>query len=272
VRLGVHLPQFRAPVSGAELAAAARAAEDAGADDLWVSDHVILPEGSERPPAAFHDALTVLTWAAAATSRAGLGTSVLVAPYREPVLLAKSLASLDALSGGRVVLGVASGWMEREFAALGVPWRGRGRLTDRAIAVCRGLWRGEAPNPWGDGRLDGLRLAPGPARPGGPPVWVGGDSDAGIRRAVRLGDGWQTTVSDAERLAGRVAALEAALAAAGRPRDGFTLSVRVRADLERLERVAPRLRALGVDHVLVDDPDEDPATTHDRVAAMRRLV
>jgi alkanesulfonate monooxygenase SsuD/methylene tetrahydromethanopterin reductase-like flavin-dependent oxidoreductase (luciferase family) len=101
---------------------------------------------------------------------------------------------------------------------------------------------------------------------------VGGDSDAGIRRAVRLGDGWQTTVSDPERLPERVAALEAALAAAGRPREGFTLSVRVRADLARLERVAPRLRALGVDHVLVDDPDEDPATTRDRVTAMRRLV
>ena len=100
MRLGVHLPQFREPVVGEVLAEAARIAEDAGADDLWVSDHVILPLGSERPPASFHDPLTVLTWAAAATRRAGLGTSVLVAPYRHPVLLAKSLASLDALSGG----------------------------------------------------------------------------------------------------------------------------------------------------------------------------
>ena len=233
---------------------------------------MILPSGSTRPPESFHDALTVLTWAAAATTRVGLGTSVLVAPYRHPVLLAKSLASLDALSGGRVIVGIGSGWMESEFAALDVPFRERGRRTDEAIAVCRALWRGDDRIAWSGGRLDGLALRPPPARPGGPPVWVGGDSDAGIARAVRLGDAWHTTISDPERLPERVSALEAALAAAGRPREGFTLSVRVRAGLDRLHRVAPRLRDLGVDHVLVDDPDEDPATTRERVAAMRELV
>lgn len=268
----MHLPQFRAPVMGHELAAFARDAERGGADDLWVSDHVILPAGSERPPESFHDALTVLTWAAGATERAGLGTSVLVAPYRNPVLLAKSLASLDALSGGRVILGIGSGWMEPEFAALGVPFSRRGRRTDEAIAVCRALWRGDDRVAWSGGRLDGFVLRPPPARPGGPPVWVGGDSDAGVARAVRLGDAWHTTVSDPERLPERVAALAAALAAAGRERAGFTLSVRVRADLDRLARIAPRLRELGVDHVLVDCPDEDPATTLERVAAMRELV
>lgn len=272
MRLGVHLPQFRAPVSGEALAAFAHDAEEAGADDLWVSDHVILPAGSTRPPESFHDPLTVLTWAAAATRRAGLGTSVLVGPYRHPVLLAKSLASLDALSGGRVVLGIGSGWMESEFAALGVPFRERGRRTDEAIAVCRSLWRGDDPVTWSGGRLAGLALRPPPARPGGPPIWVGGDSDAGIARAVRLGDAWHTTVSDPERLPERVAALEAALDAVGRHREGFTLSVRVRADLDRLRRIAPRLRELGVDHVLVDDPGEDPAATRERVAAMRELV
>jgi hypothetical protein len=89
---------------------------------------------------------------------------------------------------------------------------------------------------------------------------------------VRVGAGWHTTISDAARLPERVGALETALAAAGRPRDGFTLSVRVRADLERLRRVAPRLRDLGVDHVLVDDPDEDPETIRERVTAFRELV
>ena len=269
MRLGVHLPQFRAPVPGAVLASWARDAEDAGADDLWVSDHVILPAGSERPPESFHDALTLLTWAAAATRRAGLGTSVLVAPYRPPVLLAKALASLDALSGGRVVLGIGSGWMQAEFDALGVPFAGRGRRTDEALALMRALWSGGPP---ADPRLEGMSLSPPPARPGGPPVWVGGDSDAGIARAVRAGDGWHTTVSDPARLPERVDALHAALAAAGRPREGFTLSVRVRAGRERLRRIAPRLRALGVDHVLVDDPDEDPATVRERVAAMRAVV
>ncbi len=196
MRLGIHLPQYREPVSGAVLAAAARAAEEAGADDLWVSDHLILPPGSRHPPTAFHDPLTVLTWAAAATDRVGLGTSVLVVPYRHPVALAKSLASLDALSGGRVIAGLASGWMESEFRALGVPFAGRGRRTDAAIAVMRGLWRGEHAYEWEGARIEDVELAPGPARPGGPPVWIGGNSDAGLRRAARLGDAWHTTIHD----------------------------------------------------------------------------
>jgi len=272
MRLGIHLPQFRAPVTGEDLASFARDAEAAGADDLWVSDHVILPAGSTRPPESFHDSLTVLTWAAAATNHIGLGTSVLVAPYRHPVLLAKSAASLDALSGGRVILGVGSGWMEPEFAALGVPYRGRGRRTDETVAVCRALWRGDESVAWSGGRLDGLTILPRPARPGGPPVWVGGDSDAGIARAVRIGDAWHTTVSDPKALPVRIATLDAALAAAGRPREGFTLSVRVRGDLDRLRLLAPRFRDLGVDHVLVDHPDEDPATTAVRVAALRAIL
>ena len=195
MRLGIHLPQFREAVPGEVLAAAARDAEEAGADDLWVSDHVILPAGSERPPEVFHDPLTVLTWAAAATRSAGLGTSVLVAPYRHPVALARSLASLDALSGGRVICGIASGWMEFEFRALGVPFRERGARTDETIDVCRRLWSGAGDYTWRGERVEGVALQPGPARAGGPPVWVGGNSDAGIRRAVRLGDGWHTTMA-----------------------------------------------------------------------------
>ena len=272
MRLGVHLPQFREAVPGEVLAAAARDAEEAGADDLWVSDHLITPAGSERPPEVFHDPLTVLTWAAATTRRAGLGTSVLVAPYRHPVALARSLASLDALSGGRVVCGIASGWMEFEFRALGVPFRERGARTDEAIAVMRRLWAGAADFTWRGERVEGVALRPGPARAGGPPLWIGGNSDAGIRRAVRLGDGWHTTVAHEEGLRERVEALGRALAAAGRDRDGFTLSVRVRADVARVARIAPRIRELGVDHLLVDLPAFAPARFRDDVARLRELV
>jgi probable F420-dependent oxidoreductase len=272
VRLGIHLPQFREPVPGEVLAGAARAAEEAGADDLWVSDHLILPVGSTRPPASFHDPLTVLTWAAAVTERAALGTSVLVAPYRHPVVLAKALASLDALSGGRVVLGVASGWMESEFAALGVPFGERGARTDEAIAVCRALWAGETSFAGRWTRFDGLELLPRPARAGGPPVWVGGNSDAAIRRAARLGDAWHTTVSEPERLPERIAALERELGEAGRSRAELTLSVRVRATAERMAVLAPRLRELGVDHVLVDPPAFAAERVADEVAALRDLV
>lgn len=258
MRLGLHLPQFRAgaTVTGAELSEAAAAAEEAGVDDLWVSDHLLLPAGSDSPPTAFHDPLTVLTWAAAATRRVGLGTSVLVAPYRHPVALAKALASLDALSGGRAIAGLASGWHEGEFAALGVPFRRRGALTDTAVDVCRALWAGRDDVHIGPHDLRGLRLDPGPARPGGPPIWIGGNSAAGIARAVRVGAGWHTTTSTPERLARRLEALDAALDAAGRRRDGrdLTVSVRVRADPPAVAALAPRLAALGVHHILVDPP------------------
>lgn len=265
MRLGVHLPQFRDPVGGEVLSAAARDAEEAGADDLWVSDHLLLPVGSERPPASFHDPLTVLTWAAAATRRVGLGTSVLVVPYRHPVVLAKALASLDALSGGRVIAGLASGWMESEFAALGVPFRERGRRTDAAIATCRALWAGA--------EVDGNRLLPPPARAGGPPVWIGGNSDAGIRRAARAGDGWHTTISDPARLRERLDALDRALAAEGRTRAGLVVSVRVRATAAQVAALAPALRALGVEHLLVDPPaGADPRALGDEVRALRTAI
>lgn len=272
MRLGIHLPQFRDPVSGDVLARAAGDAEAAGADDIWVSDHVILPPGSTAPPSSFHDPLTVLTWAAACTTRVGLGTSVLVVPYRHPVLLAKSLASLDALSGGRVIAGLASGWMTAEFEALGVPFAGRGPRTDEAIACCRALWRGETTFRGRHVRFEGMGVEPRPSRPGGPPVWIGGNSDAGLLRAARTGDAWHTTICDEDGLRAGLAALDAALAVEGRTRKDITVSVRVRADVERMARVAPRLRGLGVDHVLVDPPEFRADGFGDLVARLRELA
>jgi probable F420-dependent oxidoreductase len=272
MRLGIHLPQYRDPVPGEVLAAAARDAERAGADDVWVSDHLILPPGSRHPPTAFHDPLTVLTWAAAATGRVGLGTSVLVVPYRHPVALAKSLASLDALSGGRVNDGLASGWMESEFRALGVPFAQRGRRTDAAIGVMRALWAGANGYEWLGERVDGVELAPPPARPGGPPIWIGGNSDAGLARAARAGDAWHTTIHDPVALAERIAALERALAREGRSRADLTLSVRARADRAAMADLAPRLAELGVDHVLVAPPRFVPEAFGEEVAALREIT
>lgn len=273
MRLGIHLPQFRGQiVPGPVLADAARAAEAAGADDLWVSDHLVVPVGSESPPEAFHDALSVLTWAAACTDRVGLGTSVLVAPYRHPVALARSLASLDALSGGRVIAGLASGWMQWEFDALGVPFAERGARTDEAIAVCRALWAGEHDFDGRFTQLRGASITPGPARAGGPPVWVGGNSHAGITRAGRVGAAWHTTRSDPDRLAPAIAALRQAEADAGRGEGEVLVSVRVRADVDEVARLAPRLAAIGVAHLLVDLPAFDADRYGHQVAALRDIT
>jgi probable F420-dependent oxidoreductase len=269
VRLGLHLPQFRIPVAAAAITSVAQAAERAELDDLWVSDHLILAPGSTRPPAVFHDALTVLTWAGAVTERIGLGTSVLVAPYRHPVVLAKALASLDALSGGRVIAGLASGWLEPEFAALGVPFAERGRRTDEAIAVCRALWSG-ATEYATDGRTTtGVAIAPLPARAGGPPIWIGGNGEAGIRRAVQSGDGWHTTISDPVLLDERMAVVTKTLTCATRDRASLTVSVRVRTTSAEFAQLAPRLRSLGIDHVVIDHRDIIPHDLNDELARLR---
>jgi probable F420-dependent oxidoreductase len=272
MRLGVHLPQFRLPTTGKDIARFARVAEDTGVDDLWVSDHVALAPGSTRPPAHFHDALTVLTWAAAATERIGLGTSVLVAPYRNPVLLAKALASLDSLSDGRVIAGVASGWLAPEFAALNVPFRRRGSLTDETIGICRALWSGATEYSIGGRTIQNIGLAPLPARPGGPPIWVGGNSDAGIHRAVRFANGWHTTVAAPDALTERLAVLDGALSSAGRDRASCAVSVRVRATPAELALLVPRWRGLGVDHVLVDHPDIVPQDLARELIRLRAIV
>lgn len=230
----------------------ASAAEAAGVDDLWVSDHVLARRGSVRPPEQFHDALTVLTWAAAHTSRIGLGTSVLVAPYRHPVTLARATATLDALSGGRLILGIGSGWQRREFAALGIPFAERGARTDEAIAVCRALWSGAADFAGRFTSYTEMTLRPGPARPGGPPIWIGGVSAAAARRAARLGDAWHLTLDDAAALAEQLDGLARELDAVDRAREDVSISVRVRRDPDDIARLVPDLRALGVDHVLAD--------------------
>jgi probable F420-dependent oxidoreductase len=164
----------------------ARTAEQLGFDNVTMSGHVL-----ENPGGGALDPLVLLSAIAGATTRIGLTTSILVVPYYHPVILANQTASLDVLSGGRFVLGVGTGWNPDEFQAVGVPIRERGTRTDEYLGVLKSLWVG---NPIDfDGRYITLRQATigtRPATPGGPPVWVGGASDAALRRALRFGDGW----------------------------------------------------------------------------------
>jgi probable F420-dependent oxidoreductase len=252
------------PTTGDDIARVARAAEAAGIDDVWVSDHIALPPDSTRPPSRFHDPFTVLTWAAAVTRTVRLGTSVVVMPYRNPLTLAKTVASLDSLSGGRVTLGVASGWLEAEFVALGVSFRGRGASTDAALRLCRDLWRGRT--------VMGAGIDPAPSTPGGPPFWVGGNSDAGIRRAVQFGLAWHTTISEPVGLAERLGRLDDELTAHGRRRDSMQVSVRIRTTSRQLAFDIPAYRELGVDHLLIDHPDIVPDCLDDELARLRDLT
>ncbi|MGD9705656.1 MAG: TIGR03619 family F420-dependent LLM class oxidoreductase [Acidimicrobiia bacterium] len=185
------------------IASMARAAEDAGFDAVWATDHPAPPDtvnGSGGHHAL--DPFVLLTAAAAATTRLRLLTYACVLPYRNPFLVAKQVASLDAVSRGRVILGVATGYVEDEFHALGVEFEQRNEASDDAIAVLRRAWTGEpVEGDWPTFRAAAIRTWPRPAQPGGPPIWVGGNSRRAMRRAVELGDGWMPFPSDRARAA-----------------------------------------------------------------------
>lgn len=172
----MNVPNFGPGTSPDVLRRWALTVEGLGFDLLMVSDHVaVTPDVASQYPAPFYEPFSVLSWLAGVTSRVRLGTTVLVLPYRHPLLVARMAANLNELSGGRFVLGVGVGWARQEYSALGVRFADRGRLTDEGLRAVRAAWRDE--EDYRGGRI---------------PIWVGGHSDAALRRAVRLGDAWHS--------------------------------------------------------------------------------
>lgn len=219
MRYGVAIPQANVFASPEAIRAMARAVEELGFDSLWVSDHIIVPEGSSYIPEFMDEPLATLAFLAAETSHVTLGTSVLIVPYRDPVFTAKFLSTVDNLSGGRLVVGVGAGWLEQEFAALGVPFEERGPRTDEYLGVYRNLWETETSSFSGRWKsYSNMRMFPkkAPARRGGIPIWVGGNGKASIRRAAELGDGWHPINLAPAQAAELVAAYRAECARFGR--------------------------------------------------------
>jgi probable F420-dependent oxidoreductase len=211
VKLGIALRNMGPQSDRDVLLACAGAAEAAGLDALWVADHVAIPpadaEGSEG---RYLDPLAALAWLAAATERIGLGTGVLVLPYRPPLPTAKWIATIQELSGGRLLLGVGAGWMEPEFRALGVDRRRRGAITDETLAFLRRCFAADEVEANGQPFL----FRPRPRRP---PIFVGGAPPHALERAVRFGDGWMPIGGEPAHLAPSIAKLRARAADAGRP-------------------------------------------------------
>jgi probable F420-dependent oxidoreductase len=193
-------------------------AEELGIDSVWTHDHVFnVGHGVDRIGGRpYYEPLTLLTFVAARTTRVRLGTSVLVLPYHNPIRLAKTAATLDVLRGGRLILGVGVGAIEQEMQAMGNAFKERGAFSDEAIAVMRALWSEEDP------RFDGtwsqfadMKFSPKPLQT--PiPIVIGGVSRAAIRRAARIGDGWQPLGLSPEALGLGMAALREELQACGR--------------------------------------------------------
>ena len=275
-------------VSAAGVAASARAAEAAGFGAVAVTDHPF-PEDAWMRSGGHHalDPFVALSFAAAATSRVRLLTYILVLPYRNPFLTAKAVASLDVLSGGRVILGTAVGYLEAEFRALGVDFAERNALADEAVRAMQAAWTQSGVRF--EGRhfvAHGHTALPRPVQEPHPPIWVGGNSVTAMRRAVTLGDGWMpiynptpelarrrrtAVIASVDDLAARVSRARALAAEVGRTRP-FEVSFTVRglrtygtAEFDRpgfLAHVAA-LRAAGVTWLTVNLP----ATTRDEHVA-----
>lgn len=193
MHFGTTIPNNFGVEDAGELVDFAVSAERLGYQSVWVSDHLFHAEyvASRLGGRPYHEPLTILTAAAARTTKVELGTSVLVLPWHHPVRLAKTVATLDGLSKGRVVLGVGVGVTEDEYQALGVPFKLRGRIANEYLAAMQALWTQELPAFHGEHlSFEGLRFEPKSARKPHPPIWIGGNSPAALRRLVRYGQGW----------------------------------------------------------------------------------
>jgi len=189
---GVWIPNCRHLATPDIIRATAVRAEQQGYDAVWVSDHVVVPHANVvNFGETVFDPLVTLAVVAGATSRVRLGTTVLIVPYRNAVVTAKMISSLDALSGGRVTVGIGAGWVAAESAMLGVPFAERGAMTDEYLRAMQELWTSPAPSFAGKyTAFSGLVFEPKPAQKPHPPIWVGGHSRAALRRTVEFGAAW----------------------------------------------------------------------------------
>jgi probable F420-dependent oxidoreductase len=251
----------------------ARAADAAGVDRLVVSEHVVLGENLDAyadpeaggieggrqptgPDGHWLDPLVVLSMWAALTTRTRLMTGILIAALRRPATLAKTLSTLDVLSGGRLDIGVGVGWQKEEYEANGVPHAHRGARLDETLDICQVLWRDRRAAYLSDEvRFEKIHCMPKPLQRGGVPIWISGRLSAAVlRRIVRFGSGWIPWGDDAENPAAGVARIRDALEAAGRSPDGFQVSAALpiargddrSVDLDRSVAAVPRMIEAGI--------------------------
>lgn len=281
MEFGCHLPMFGPIATRENVLIFARRMEALGYDSLWASDHIVVPHEIHSrypynetgrfplpPDANFLEPLTTLALVAGVTERVKLGTTILVLPHRHPVLAAKTLATLDHLSGGRVILGAGVGWMREEIELLGAPFDRRGAWSDEAIRIMRACWRDDRTSHRGEFfSFDAVGVFPKPARRT-IPIWVGGHARAALRRVVALGDGWHAAFASAEELEKGIGLLREECARQGRRFDELAITLRAGLSIRPAPQGAERramqgspaeiasdlktYRALGVGTVLLE--------------------
>ena len=286
MKFGVNLVNFGPDATPEALARWGRVVEALGYHSLMVSDHVALTQDVQTDyPAPFYDPFVTLSWLAGFTRRLELGTTVAVLPYRHPLQVASMSESVHRLSGGRFILGVGVGWARQEYAALGVPFEKRGAVTDDYLEAIRALWSQDVASH--DGPFASFEKVRTGARSGSarPPVWVGGLSEAALKRAVRFGDGWHPNNARLEWLEREgLPRLEEIAREEGRSVPSLCPRVRLRitdapldderlpgeGSLEQIRSDLEALESLGAEHVVLDTFYGEPEATrhHERAWAM----
>jgi probable F420-dependent oxidoreductase len=272
MRFGLYGIQ-RGSIDPAVLAGRARRAEEAGLESIWVGDHVALPREARGDTEARLDAVTALAYLAAVTSRVRLGFGVLVLPQRHPVLMAKQITSIDVLTGGRLIVGIAAGYVEPELRALGVPMSERGARTDEYLAAMRELWTADQPSFAGRFvSFDGVFQTPRPVQRPHPPIVVGGHSAAAMRRAVRDADGWYGVYVTHEETADLLRRLREVEAAVERPASLGELEITI-TPREPVDAAAVRrYEELGVHRLLVQPSSLEGGAVDEVIDELGRLL
>ncbi len=267
MRLGVAIRSMGPQSTPETLLACTRAAEAAGLSDVWVQDHLAIPpDDAEGSGGRYLDPLTALAWLAGRTERIGVGTGVLNLPYRPPLTTAKAIATVQELSGGRLLLGVGVGWMEAEFRALGVPRSERGRRTNETLAFLHEAFANDTIAAHGQDFL----FLPRPARP---PIYVGGNGEHALRRAARFGEGWFPMIGDPKQLAAGARKLAELADEVGRPVPTIATFARFdpRSGSQAAETVGT-LREAGATHIVAGARYADAEEFAEQVAFLADAV
>jgi probable F420-dependent oxidoreductase len=290
MKFGINLINFGPGVTPESLARTAALAEALGYHSVMTSDHVaVTPDVAGRYPAPLYEPFTLLGWLAAATRTVEIGTTVIVLPYRHPLEVARMAASVDRLSGGRLLFGVGAGWARQEFEALGVSHAHRGSITSEYLAAIKTLWTDDVASFRGRFvAFADVDTRPRPARRPHPPIWVGGATDAALRRAVRHGDAWHPIRVRISWLRDTgLPRLREIAESEGRPLPALCPRIRLRlteAPLDEGSRIAGEgtleqvradliaLQSLGADYVLFDTYLDDPEATRDHDAMWRQYT
>jgi probable F420-dependent oxidoreductase len=271
MRIGFFAPHVGPTSSRTGIARACDVADELGADTLWAVDHIAFPYGfkavypyathdfGESPdkPLVWWDCLSVLTYLAARTERVNVATGVLILPYRHPVATAKAIATIDQLSGGRVLFGIGVGWLQDEFEALQLErFQDRGAVTDEQLQIIKAIWTEERPSF--DGRFytfPEISVTPKPEQRPHPPILVGGNSVPALRRTVRFGDAWHALMLLPEEMAEHKGRLDAMARDAGR-QDEIPVSLLVAATITRDPSLYPSLDAPHRRQAMVGTPEQ----------------